>query len=272
MRNLSATICLTIAVLLGGCVTSGPNNLSTHYKDTSVSAELYNSGKIIDLKTFEIKDPKDKIVVLFNHGTSSNFQVSSCRPARFPISLNFLEHETIGGKQVLIFHLCSYSVENRSTLGSLHKTRAKEISLIIKYFGTKGIPENRILVTGQSWGGWSTLYYFAKYKPNIMGTITFAPGIHGRTQDRQEQSEVIRGAIEFFKGTRINGLVFSHPKDPLFPTRPYHNFVKNVDGLTLITDEYCLDLPGRRAHGFMYRSCSEPHNEQILTYIRNKLN
>ena len=272
MRNLTATICLTFAVLLSGCVTVSPNNLSTYYKNTSVSAELYYLGQIIDLKTFEIHKPNNKIAVLFNNGTASNFKVSNCRHSRFPVSINALQSKTIYGQEFLIFHLCSYSFEYQETLGSLHKTRAQEISLAVQYLTGKGISREKIIVAGQSWGGWSTLYYFAKYKPNIMGTITFAPGIHGRTQDRQEQSEVIRGAIEFFKGTRINGLVFSHPKDPLFPTRPYHNFVKNVDGLTLITDEYCLDLPGRRAHGFMYRSCSEPHNEQILTYIRNKLN
>ena len=124
-------------------------------------------------------------------------------------------------------------------------------------------------MTGQSWGGWSALYYFAKYKPNIIGVITFAPGIHGRTKDRYEQSEIIEEAVKFFTNNRINGLVFSHPEDAKFPTDPYHDFVKDVEGLTLVTDTNCTNLSSRRTHSFMYRNCSEPHNEIIFDYLNN---
>jgi pimeloyl-ACP methyl ester carboxylesterase len=271
MKNIIAAVCVSVAVLLAGCVTAGPNNLSTYYKNTSVSAELYYRGQIIDLKTFEIHKPNNKIAVLFNHGTASNFNVSTCRPSRFPVSINALLSKTIYGQEFLIFHLCSYSFEYQETLGSLHKTRAQEISLAVQYLTEKGISREKIIVAGQSWGGWSALYYFAKYKPDIIGVITFAPGIHGRTKDRRKQSSVIKKAVEFFKDNRINGLVFSHPEDGYFPTDPFYKFVKDVNGLTLITDEYCTDLSVRRAHSFMYRDCSEQHNKLIFDFIKIRM-
>ena len=65
-------------VILGGCLALGPNNLSSYYKNTTVSAELYNGGKIVDLINFRIEEPKKKIVILFNHGTRSWRRVQVC--------------------------------------------------------------------------------------------------------------------------------------------------------------------------------------------------
>tara|TARA_B100000427_G_C15302447_1_gene504624 strand:+ start:231 stop:593 length:363 start_codon:yes stop_codon:yes gene_type:complete len=87
LRNLTATLCLTIAVLCG-CMTPSPNNLSAHYNYTSVSAELYADGKIIDLSTFNIEKPSEIIVFLSNHGTRNWREAQACRPNNSGTGIN----------------------------------------------------------------------------------------------------------------------------------------------------------------------------------------
>ena len=101
MKRLTAALCLIVSLSMFISTTAlsdEHNNISAYFGNDTVDAELYHNGEIVDLKTFEIKNPKDKIAVLFNHGTSSNFKISKCRPNRFPVSLNFLKTKTIGKK------------------------------------------------------------------------------------------------------------------------------------------------------------------------------
>ena len=83
----------------------GPSNLSSYYKNTTVSAELYNGGKIVDLINFRIEEPKKKIVILFNHGTRSWRRVQACRPNNFGIVINTLNDREINNKKVMAFIL-----------------------------------------------------------------------------------------------------------------------------------------------------------------------
>ena len=167
MRELAAALCLKITVLLGGCMTPNPNNLSKHYKNTSVSAELYNDGKIIDLSTFKIEEPRDKIVILFNHGTRSWREVQACRPNNFGNVVSMLDGKKINKRRVVAFHLCSFSIG--SYAGELTPIRAREIRLSVSYFIKLGVKAGNVFIFGQSRGGWSTLYFAAKNKKYSLG-------------------------------------------------------------------------------------------------------
>jgi len=265
MRNLTATLCLTLAVLLGGCMTPSPNNLSTHYKNTSVSAVLYNDGKIIDLNTYEIEKPRDKIVILFNHGTRSWRKVQACRPNNFGNVIDTLDSENISNKRVLAFHLCSFSTG--SYAGELTPIRAREIRLAVSYFIKRGVKSGNIFIFGQSRGGWSTLYFAAKNKKyKLGGYVVFAPAICGPRPLKCR--DVIDEHIRLFKSARIDGILYSHPEDRYFTPRD-HEFANEVQGLTLRTG-FCKELTGRRAHGFYQRSCSASLSKEVREFISQR--
>jgi len=264
MKKLTATICITIAALLSGCMTPSPNNLSTHYKNTSVSAELYDGGKIIDLNTFEIDKPKDKIVILFNHGTRNWKEVQACRPNNFGYVIKALVGREINHKMVMAFHLCSFSTGNYA--GELTPIRAKEIQLAVSYFMKLGVKAGNIFIFGQSRGGWSTLYFAAKNNKKLGGYVVFSPAICGPRP--LKCWDVIDEHIKLFKSARIDGILYSHPEDPYFRPRE-HKFANEVQGLTLRTG-FCQDLTGRRAHGFYRRNCSAALFKEVKEFISKR--
>jgi hypothetical protein len=265
MKNIIAAVCVSVAVLLAGCVTAGPNNLSTYYKNTSVSAELYSSGKIVELNSLAIHQPKDKIIILFNHGTRSWRETQACRPNNFGTVINTLDGKEINNKRVVAFHLCSFSTGNYA--GELTPIRATEIQLAVSYFIELGVKAGNIFVFGQSRGGWSALYFAANNKKQTLGGyIVFAPAICGPRP--LSCWDVIEKHITLFKSARIDGILYSHPLDPFFSPKE-HKFANEVQGLKLRTG-FCRYLTGRRAHSFYKANCSRELSEEMKEYISKR--
>ena len=270
MRNPATTLCLTLAVFLGSVgvsleafatwQTDPENNLSNYFKNNGVDAELYQDGKVVKLKTFRLDDAKNKIVILFNHGTRRWKQSQACRPENFGVVIGALTGTKISNKTVMPFHLCSFSYGNYQ--GELTPIRATEIQLAVRYIVKLGVPPGNIFVFGQSRGGWSTLYYAAKRRPpELGGYVVFAPAICGPRP--LKCWDVIDEHIRLFKSARIEGILYSHPKDRYF-TPKEHKFANEVKGLTLRT-RFCEELTSRRAHGAYQRNCSE----SLVTEVRN---
>ena len=270
MKNLTATLCLTLALLLGGCVTKGPNNLSTHYKNTSVSAELVHLGEIIDLNTFKIPKPNDQIIILFNHGTRNWKEIQTCHPDNFGNVINTLrpigrDGREINNKKVKAFYLCSFSTGLFA--GDLTPIRATEIQLAVSYFIKLGVKAGNIFIFGHSRGGWRTLYFAAKNKKyKLGGYVVFAPAICGPRP--LKCWDVIDEHIRLFKSARIDGILYSHPEDPYFSPRE-HKFANEVQGLTLRTG-FCKELTGRRAHSFYRKICSESLSKEVKEFISQR--
>ena len=169
---MKSIIYLSIIPLILGCV--GLINPAS-------SAELHSiHGHHIYLKKYHIKNPKNKIVIIFNHGTSNWKRVSKCRPEKNPVVLEWLEEERFNGKSVLPFHLCSFSVG--SYANELTIIRAQEINRAVEYFVKNGVKPRNIFIFGQSRGGVSTLYFAATNKKyDIGGIVVFNPSMCSRT-------------------------------------------------------------------------------------------
>jgi hypothetical protein len=274
MKNLVIINCMTVFILfLFGCVTSGPNNLSAYYKKNSISAELYNTAPgfppkttIVDLKKYTIENPNNKIVVIFNHGTSSYKQTQLCRPKRNGVVLNLLDNTKLLGKTVTVFHLCSYSTG--AFAGMLTPIRANEIELSVKYFLEQGVPSKNIFIFGQSRGAWSALYHASKNKfPELGGYVLYAPAICGP----QPIScwSVIDEHIKLFKTSKMHGILFSHPNDPFF-TPKEHSFARVMPNFKLKTD-FCEHLSSSMAHGFYRRHCIMSSLKVITQFIQTRV-
>ena len=46
------------------------NNLSNHFKDGEIDAELYNNGEVVYLNKFQITSPRNKIIIFFANESS----------------------------------------------------------------------------------------------------------------------------------------------------------------------------------------------------------
>jgi hypothetical protein len=153
MRNFTSILCLTLTLLLGSVGRGNTTNLSDFFSDNIISAELYRiDGSKIDLNSYIIKNPKGKIVIIFNHGTRRWKQEQKCRPTRNPVFIEALNGIKINDNPVLAFHLCSFSVGRRDA-GKLTTIRAKEIGRAVEFFNKIGVQTKKIFIFGQSRGG-----------------------------------------------------------------------------------------------------------------------
>ena len=97
-----------------------------------MDAELYLNGVVVKLQNFQLDDPQKKIVIVFNHGTRRWKDSQECRPENFGIVIDKLKNTKISNKNVMAFHLCSFSFG--SSNGDLTPIRATEIKLALSYF------------------------------------------------------------------------------------------------------------------------------------------
>jgi pimeloyl-ACP methyl ester carboxylesterase len=266
MRKLTVTICLSIAVLLGSAGSSSATNLSDFYSDNSISAELFKiDGTKVNLNTYLIKNPSDKIVLIFNHGTQSWKREQECRPNRIPVFIEALDGTKINENPILTFHLCSFSV-GWGDAGDLTITRAKEIGRAVEFFSKIGVQTNKIFIFGQSRGGWSTLYFAAKNKTfPLGGIVAINPSICSKNYDKC--SDIIEENIALFEKINVPGLIISHQKEKYSRARQ-RNFAKSVKTLKFISN-FCNELPARRAHGAAYRDCGMELFNEVHDFIKS---
>lgn len=94
---------------------------------------------------------------------------------------------------------------------------AKDIRAVIRYLG--GDPRfdtSRVIVAGQSMGGWNTLALGALNVPNVKGLVNFNGGIR-ESDCKPGDSSLIASAAEFGARTRIPSIWFYGENDELFP-------------------------------------------------------
>ena len=266
-RNLTVTLCMTLALFLQSIVLVSATNLSDFYKDGSISAELYEiDGTKVNLNRYLIKNPSNKIVFIFNHGTRSWKRKQKCRPTRNPVFIEALNGMKINENSILAFHLCSFSVG--MDRGNLTIIRAKEIGKAVDFFEEIGIKTKKIFIFGQSRGGWSTLYFAAKNKTSpIGGIVAINPSICSKKYDAC--SEIIEDNISLFKKSNIIGLMISHQKEKYSRERQ-RVFAKDVKTLKFVTD-FCNKLPARRVHGAVYRNCGMELFDEVKNFIKKRI-
>lgn len=110
------------------------------------------------------------ILVIFNHGFSWT-AAGTYRPALPPI----LEAARRRNPDLVIF------AQLRNTVRLGPDDHAEYIRAAIgKFHRAHGIPPERIILAGQSCGGWGSLQAAAFWYPTIGGVVAFAPACHGR--------------------------------------------------------------------------------------------
>ena len=197
---------------------------------------------------FEVKDPKNKILVIFNHGQDDHDKPSkNCVWKNGIRNIASLSGEKIKGKEILVYNFCTDHLggddwkrlwKNKfefpyKGITKLDKRVNANLDLIEK-FEKLGIPNNQIFIAGQSCGGWATMMLISKYPEKVAGGISTHHACYGKLSKKYKVKKIgVEKALENFKKKRpgpaflrenqikeiskaknLPVLAFTHPKDP----------------------------------------------------------
>ena len=211
----------------------------------------------------EISDKKNSVVIVYNHGSIQDHKQDPCKAkpkfgylwdaAVVPAILK-LHNKTINGLEVKIYRVCSgikgMSVKNQKKyrkelkskgkidLVDEHKIIKRTKIILNEVENLKKLGFDKIILSGYSAGGWSSLVLQSRYPEKIIGTIAFNPAFAGPKKEWQKKYPEW-GAFrddsinKLNKADKINAIVFAH-KDDIFEDPKTLSFFENFKDLNLI--------------------------------------
>ena len=197
---------------------------------------------------FEVKDPKNKILIIYNHGQDDHDKPSkNCVWKNNIRNFASLSGKKVKDKEVLVYLFCTDHLAGDDWkrlwkkkfdfpykgITKLDKRVNANLDLV-KKFVELGVPKNQIFLAGQSCGGWATMMLISKYPNKVAGGISTHHACYGKLSKKYKVKKVgIEKALENFKkknpgpavlrenqikeiskAKNLPVLVFTHPKDP----------------------------------------------------------
>ena len=237
----------------------------------------------------EISDKKNSLVIIYNHGSIQDHKQDTCKAkpkfgyiwdaAVVPAILK-LHNKKINGLEVKIYRVCSgvkgmpvkiqkkYRKELKSkgkiNLVDEHKIIKRPKIILNEVENLKKLGFDKIILSGYSAGGWSSLVLQSRYPEKILGTIAFNPAFAGPKKEWQKKYPEWGAFREdsvnkLNKADTINAIVFVH-KDDIFEDPKTLSFFENFKDLYLI--DYSELKPTRCtwAHGNEKMPSNKGHN------------
>ena len=224
---------------------------------------------------FEVKEPKNKILIIYNHGQDDHDKASkNCVWKNNIRNIASLSGKKVKDKEVLVYNFCTDHLagddwkrlwKNKfdfpyNGITKLDKRVNANLDLI-KKFVELGVPNNQIFMAGQSCGGWATMMLMSKYPGEVAGGISTHHACYGELSKKYKVKKVgIEKALEKFKKKRpgpaylrekqikdiskaknLPILVFTHPKDPYDGL--LSNWVEKIPGIKriVISEKYKIN-------------------------------
>ena len=222
---------------------------------TSANADKLLKNGFLDghmnyFKNQDINDPKNKIVIIYNHGQNSHDGPSNdCVWKNGIRNFSSLVGEKVKEKEVMVYLLCTGKLKgddykrlwNKKKFQAPYKGKPKlekrlDANLeLINSFIEKGVPKKQIILTGHSCGGWMTMMLMSRHPDTVGGGISLMQACYGKLSRQYKVKKVgVEKALEKFRKKEGNGpadmrqmqideikesknlsvLVFTHPKDP----------------------------------------------------------
>ena len=223
----------------------------------AISNAVYANGKILKsgfiTKSASVKegmnidDPKNKIIIIYNHGQNRNDKAikSECVWINQIINQASLVDEEINGKKIMVYNFCSNDFAGDMSLKKgwnfktlykgkhkLDKRIEKNLELVEKFVKI-GVPRKQIIVSGHSCGGLLTLMLLAAHPDKVGGGISYMQACFGKLTSKYKVKKVgPEEAIAKYAKKRPGGaelrqrqidnikksnivpvLAFTHPKD-----------------------------------------------------------
>ena len=171
---------------------------------------MNDKGKPYSIK--EISDKKNSLVIIYNHGSIQDVKQDPCKAkpqlgyiwdaAVVPAILK-LHNKKINGLEIKIYRLCSgvkgMSVKDQKKYRKELKTKGtinlvdefkniKRQNIILNEINNlKNLGFDKIILSGWSAGGWSSLILQSKHPDKILGTIAFNPAFAGPKNEWQKK-------------------------------------------------------------------------------------
>ena len=223
-----------------------------------VSNTVYANGKILKsgfiTKSASVKegmnidDPKNKIIIIYNHGQNSNDKAhkNECIWVNQIRNQASLVDKEINGKKIMVYNFCSNDFAGDMSLKKhwwnsktpyvgkhkLDKRIEKNLELVEKFISI-GVPRKQIIISGHSCGGLLTLMLLSAYPEKVGGGISYMQACFGKLSKTYKVKKVgPEKALEKFakkypgpaelRARQINNikqsdnvpvLAFTHPKD-----------------------------------------------------------
>ena len=223
-----------------------------------ISNYAYANGKILKsgfiTKSASVKegmnidDPKNKIIIIYNHGQNSNDKAhkSECIWVNQIRNQASLVDKEINGKKIMAYNFCSNDFAGDMSLKKhwwnsktpyvgkhkLDKRIEKNLELVEKFISI-GVPRKQIIISGHSCGGLLTLMVLSAYPEKVGGGISYMQACFGKLSKTYKVKKVgPEKALEKFakkypgpaqlRARQINNikqsdnvpvLAFTHPKD-----------------------------------------------------------
>ena len=251
------------------------------YADKLLKDGFLNS-KMDYVKEQNILDPKNKIILIFNHGQKDHDRSSKgCVWKNQIRNFSSLVGEKINGKEIMVYLLCTGHLAGDDYknlwkkkkfqppykgISKLDKRVNANLNLIDNFL-QKGVPKNQIILTGHSCGGWLTMMLMAKYPDKVGGGISLMQACYGKLSKRAKVKKVgVDKALEKFREKAGDGpadlrqdqineikksknlpvLVFTHPKDPYDGL--LSDWVEEIPGVQRIVISEDKKINGKRCY------------------------
>ena len=198
-------------------------------------------------ESMNIKDPKNKIIIIYNHGQNKNDKAikNECiwvSQIRNQASLVDVE---INNKKIMVYNFCTNDLagdmspkkywkfkEPYEGIHKLDKRIKKNLELVDKFVKI-GVPRKQIIISGHSCGGLLTLMLLAAHPEKVGGGISYMQACYGKLSSKYKVKKVgSEAALAKFakkypggaelrqrqidnikKLNNVPVLAFTHPKD-----------------------------------------------------------
>ena len=222
-----------------------------------ISNNVYADGKILKSgfitksasvnEGMNIEDPKNKIIIIYNHGQNKNDKgiKNECiwvSQIRNQASLVDVE---INNKKIMVYNFCTNYLagdmspkkywkfkEPYEGIHKLDKRIEKNLELVDKFVKI-GVPRKQIIISGHSCGGLLTLMLLAAHPEKVGGGISYMQACYGKLSKKYKVKKVgpeealakfakkYPGGAELRqrqinnikKSSNVPVLAFTHPKD-----------------------------------------------------------
>ena len=188
-------------------ITSTTNVFSDAIKK---SGFLDSKTKII--KSEEISDPKNKIILIYNHGQDSlDRKGNNCTWIGSLRNKASLVDNEINGKKIMVYNLCTNKLvgdegsdwwsSDRIYSGKTKLDKRVQANLdLVEKFVSRGVPRKQIFISGHSCGGLTTLLFFSRYPDKAGGGISYMQACFGKLSSQYKVKKVgVEKALAKFK-------------------------------------------------------------------------
>ena len=228
-------------ILFSTLAYAGPND--------KISESGFINKEVRLIKNFEIKDPKNKIILIYNHGQDENDTVKNCAWVSMLRNHASLIDQEVNGKKIMVYNLCSTHLRGDMSKkkdwwylkpqpkiyeGKHILDKRVELNLeLIEKFVDAGVPRKQVFVTGHSCGGLTTLLFMSRYPDKAGGGISYMQACFGKLSSKYKvkKNGVEKAMAKFRKkyqgphdlrqkmndeiknNLKVPILAFTHPKD-----------------------------------------------------------